>query len=382
MYPLRLILIFWYVNYIFGMIFLNNKIVIDPKYNVYNSEAEVFYFLCLISTSLGIYFYRPAINLSKLNYNGPIENIPIVTYYLFLVYPFVFLVETYFNLGFLPILLSGSINEDMYDYKFGYLSGYKALFFYSIIMLFFEIFVSKKLVIINLILIIVFFAISLIDGRRTVLLFTLMGVLFFLFKYVKNNLVNIFSILVPLIASIVYVSLIFFRSGTLSEFNFSDLISNFPLGVEFSDYVYSFNNIKIIELNNFSLIKASIGSFFNSSFLSLLGYSKSELISHGSEYVWMDIFNSNLGIRTGIVSELYFSFGYSSVFIFFVIGMMFKKVCKHLLESKNLFISISYIYILTLISFLIVGQISVFWGFIIVIIYISVLNFFIKLFAI
>jgi hypothetical protein len=174
--------------------------------------------------------------------------------------------------------------------------------------------------------------------------------------------------------SFVYIFISGVRSGNLIEFNFFTFLDNLPIGVEFADYVYSYNNIKEHEILKYDFILSSLGSFFNSSFLSFLGFDKSDLINSGSDTVWMNLYGISQGVRTGIVNELFFAFGKGSIVFFYIGGILLNRLNLKMLLNDDLFLLMFYCSIYVLIFFLIVGQATVFFGTLTTLIYFFVFN--------
>jgi hypothetical protein len=376
-FPSRVVLFFWYFNYLIGIIFINNAVINDYKYNVFNNKAEVFYFLCMISLSFGIYIYDWK-SISFKNYNYKLKNdINSITKYCLIIFPFLFFFSIIYNLGFIPIL-SGNIVDEMYSYKFGYLYGFKIVLILSSLFLFYRIVVDKTNIKINILLIILFFIISLVDGRRVVGLYILIGFIIFYYFILKKTIPNFFLFNTFIFISFIYIFFNFLRSNTFTDLNFNTFINNLPIGVEFADYVYSFNNLNSYDLKNYNLIASSLGSFLNSSLLSFFGYNKANLLSSGSESVWMNVYGINQGVRTGIVNELYFTFGEVTIGIFFFIGIFLNYFSIKILMQKKLFTLILLTSIYILIFFLIVGQSTVFWGTISTLLYLYLFHKFIS----
>jgi hypothetical protein len=116
----------------------------------------------------------------------------------------------------------------------------------------------------------------------------------------------------------------------------------------------------------------------NSSLLSFFGYNKANLLSSGSESVWMNVYGINQGVRTGIVNELYFTFGEVTIGIFFFIGIFLNYFSIKILMQKKLFTLILLTSIYILFFFLIVGQSTVFWGTISTLLYLYLFHKFIS----
>ncbi|MFD2570786.1 O-antigen polymerase [Spirosoma soli] len=373
----KVILYFWFIFYLCGILFLNSVSVIDSKLNIDNEDADNFYILCLISLSIGfkvselIFINRKYI----VSLNSYITLNPICNIILFL-FPFAFFVSTLLSLGFVPILLGKSIISDMYNYNYGPLYGYKFLIIISILGLIFYS-LNRKYKYKYVILIIIFAFISLIDGKRAVLLAaSISGIYMYYICTVKHsNKINWKAIIsLSALMIIMYTGLSSLRSGENNSVDITTIIEKFPIGVEYTDYVYSFKTYDPGSIKNYDFLKSAFGAFMNSTILEAFGYDKQEMIMSGSAYTWMKLYGIDMGIRTGIISELYFQYGYGTFIIIFFMAFYFDYINRKIFQVTDL---MTFLLILSLFGFnvlLIVGQATVYTGTLTLILYFYVFN--------
>src|SRR5207249_3725752 len=92
-------------------------------------------------------------------------------------------------------------------------------------------------------------------------------------------------------------------------------------------------------------------------------------------YVWQTLFGSNYGIRTGIVSELYFAYGWMSLGIVFPFGILSGWVSKKLKAAprRTSAMFLSSVFGILLLS--VVGQTTLTTGALSIVLYVYVLSF-------
>lgn len=382
-YSLNKVIVYaWFYFYLTGIFFLNSSLLVDSKYlNVNNLDADNFYFFSLIFMSTGLLISEKI--YAKRDFEIKIAQDSKINKWIkifLLLFPFIFFISTFLQLGFIPMLIGGSIVESMYNYNYGYVYGYKLFIIISITLAIFLAFHSKKKWI-YFVIVAIYCLISLIDGKRAVLLAaTIASLVLYGLYYSKIGRVNfklIYTIL--FIIGFSYIFLAIQRTGRDNELvNISSIIQKFPFGVEYTDYVYSFNKFTPGTIQGYDFILSSFGSFMNSSILELIGYDKQTLVESGSAYIWMKEYGIDLGIRTGIISELYFDYGYFTLILMFLMGFYFDYINRLLFKERNL---LNFLLILTIYSFnvlLIVGQATVYFGTLTLILYLYIIDLVLK----
>ena len=377
----RVMVYFWYFFYLAGLLFVNNAAVSDPKFgHLTNLGADNFFFLNLIALTCGFLVSERV--WRKRNKTISIEKQARLSYpifFLLLLYPFVFFVIIYTTLGFIPILSGESIVDDMYNLNYGGIYGFKFYVIISILVAIFYSFKGKRLL--YILLAVVFALISLLDGKRAVLLVAVVaGLVLYYLHSVKFSRVRTGLIVLALTGAVVaYAGLAILRTGRDNELNsMTSVINKFPVGVEYADYVYSFEKFTPGSIQGYDFLKSSFGSFMNSAVLTFMGLDKEEMVASGSAYSWMREYNSDLGIRTGIVCELYFDYGYFTLLIVFLLAFWCDYINRMIFATKDL---MSFLLLLSVYGFhvlLIVGQATVYFGSLTLIVYLYFAN---KLFA-
>ncbi|GAB3563011.1 hypothetical protein GCM10027578_05960 [Spirosoma luteolum] len=370
----RIVLISWYIYYLCGVVFLNASALNDSKLNIDNSSPDQFYFLSLIALTIGILFHE---NFSQNVNHVSIpkkEEIPTIITVIFFTYPVALIYSIYTNLGFIPLIAGKDFTTEMYTSDYGVIYNYKFLIGFSILLCLYFYLASKKYV--YIILYIAFSFISLLDGRRVIVMITIMStlVMYTLYKSRYGKINYKVLLILPVVLILIYSSATVFRGAAGADISSIDLLlKNFPIGVEYTDYAYSFETYEPGNIKGYSFIKSAVGSFTNSSVLSLLGFDKNELVQSGSAYIWMREYGIEFGIRTGIISELYFDYGYFTILIMFLMGLFFSYVNKNIMTATNTlnFLLLCLVFSYNVLS--IVGQIDVYFGAMLMLIYLKIL---------
>lgn len=368
----RIFISFWYYNYVFGMIYLNNSNLRDIKFFVKDNHAEYFYMLCLIFLVIGMLINDKKIFLLSRLKNKYLKNdIHKILWKLILIFPLAFGSSIIYNLGFIPILLKNSSLMDIYNFDYGIFYPYKIILALSS---FFFLIRFRQNNLIKWGAVIIILGISLFDGKRAVALIILFS--FLVYNYSQTSvLVSSRFFLIPLfVMSTIYITISFVRSEK-GIVDLSDgIIQNFPIGVEFTDYVYSFNNYTPGKVKGYSFVESSLGAFVNSDILYFLGFNKNQLVKSGSAYVWREMYGIDDGIRTGIICELYFAYEYFTFVLIFLFGLFMNFINRKILETDSLLNLILYSIFYSLLILSIVGQATVLFGSLTTLLYVLFIN--------
>jgi hypothetical protein len=236
-------------------------------------------------------------------------------------FPVAWLASMYFYLGYIPMLLGINIVDEMYELNYGPLYPYTAIISISCV------FAMKKIIfddggVFWWVIFILGLIISFSDGKRVIVMIVCGAIVPMVFsRYGQSGWVKIISSMLMMI--LFYVIGEILRQGGSTDRYESDKITKYmAVGVEFRDFVYSVNILTAGEVDGFNWHKSAVAAFMNSGVLSIFGIDKKEYVMMGSAYVWSKIFNSEFGIRTGLLSELWFAYSYLYLFFLFLAGMM------------------------------------------------------------
>lgn len=366
----------WILFFFLGVLNINS---VNQKTNIWNldiNNASLLYFSCLISFISGLIFFerKPVLKKSIQFEDDLLSNVRSPLSYGLLIFPLLLAVSVFISLGFLPILLGENFTNEMYEYNYGPMYSFKFICAYSFLFAFCSLKLSRfKIIHIVYLLILTF--IILIDGKRFLLLVVLLSFMPFWngLQKIRGEMISKKAMIISFITiGLVYIIINSLRTGNEVNNLFSTALENIPFGVEYKDYVHSFNTYHKIEGYNFEL--SSLGSFLNSDFLDFIGFKKEQLSSMGSAYTWMKEYDLSLGIRTGIISELYFAYGYYVIPLMILISFFVNKVTYKLANPTGFFNLVQYSILFALFFLLINGQATVFFGCLTMMIYVFVLK--------
>ncbi|MBL0711380.1 MAG: oligosaccharide repeat unit polymerase, partial [Colwellia sp.] len=280
-----------------------------------------------------------------------------------LIYPYIMFAESFLKIGYIPMLQGGNIVDDMYTINYGKLYNYKIIVLFSILYaahILVHSSTSIKRTLYCLILSSYFF-ISLFDGKRVIFLAGMIILTIYFFKiygltFIKRWVGIFFSVLI-----FVYSSIASLRGGGARDF---EGIHRFFLavGVEFKDFAWTVTHFEPFTIPNYSWLASSLGSFINGFFLSIIDIDKNDLVHMDSARAWMDIYGIELGIRTGLISELWFEFGYFGLCVIFLFGIFLTKLTSRIYNEKVLFKFSFYSLLYAYLLMAIMGQSSLLFG--------------------
>lgn len=297
---------------------------------------------------------------------------PSIIFRIFLyIFPLAWLVSLRLNVGYIPILTGESIESDMYETSYGTLYNYSFLLVPAALLWFEDQYRKKNFA---LAYIGFFFTvlISLADGKRAIALTAMLG-LFALMLCIeeKRSFKKILYGLILLIT--LYVAVQIARTGgDTTRLQSDSLAYLMKVGVEYRDFAYTSNYIPPGGMTGYDWLLSSIGAFTNSGVLSLLDMDKAEMVSHGSAQVWSDFFSSPFGIRTGIISEIWFEYGKSYLLILALFGGFSSWVSNIVLSQKYIFDRSLLATIFGLLTLSVVGQSTVLFGVLSILLYLYI----------
>jgi hypothetical protein len=367
----------WLAFFLLGIININS---VSHQTNMWNLDIEgasYLYFYCMISFNLSLLFFE---NFSLTQNNtvvfkddlSEMTNSPFS--YSMYIFPVLMFLDMFNHLGFIPIISGMDIVDEMYIYNYGSLYGFKFICIYGFLSALLAVVFSKKKYLAIIYICILFFIIS-VDGKRFVFLLCLIALIpayTWMIKMKGREMSNKPIVFSFLIVGLIYIFMSILRAGGNLDNIFLTVIDKIPFGVEYKDFVHSFNDFESGKIKGYNFELSALGSFLNSSLLNLLGYNKEELVHMGSAYTWMKLYNIDLGIRTGIVSELYFAYSYMAIPLMSIIAFATNKISVKLLSPSSYFNLFQNSVLFALFFLLINGQATVFFGCLPMVIYIYI----------
>lgn len=341
--------------------------VLGLHYNIVVGPAVTIYWLFTLAYVLGILLFE-YLNRTKHSQYGvalTAKTIPSSVITVSYLFPLVWLGSMYLSLGFIPILSGRNIVNEIYSLPYGPMYPYTAFISVSLIILFVRA-MDKSAALMKMSrfsFLAIFCGISIADGKRQVLVLFVFAAFAYLIKIRREK---VWAVSAPALVSLLlasYVFIAFARIGFDIDRYLIDFHSQLTIiGVEFRDFVFSTNYFLPGSIDNYSWGESAIGSMLNHSLLGAFGFSKDEMVLAGSAYVWKGLFDSDFGIRTGIVSELWFAYGYWGIGLMVSYGSLTGWVARLLgnTRSRSSFVFLSLCFALIISS--IMGQTTVSLG--------------------
>jgi hypothetical protein len=278
--------------------------------------------------------------------------------------------------GYVPILSGFDITESIYETNYGPLYGYGLVLVVAAVALFTRATQLRRrqvAVFLGALAIIFVTSISFLDGKRYIAILIVLGCSFALLKVYGGQRAR--GLLATLIGIAVFLYLLVFvvRQGVnLQRYGDGWLSATFIAGVEFRDFAYSVARYEPGTIPEYSWLSSASASMANKNVLALIGLDKQAIIDQGSAFAWARLFNSPYGIRTGIVSELWFAYGWLGLVVILFIGSITSRVSIAISRAKTDKQLVNRCVILALLTSLIMGQSTSIAGSITVLLYVNI----------
>lgn len=307
----------WFVAGTFNIIgsYFKNRLIAP----VYVEEANNIYLFAIIALGLGVNVFERLIRKSqalKKNVKQVHDMIPIsfASMIALLVFPFVYFLSVFSTIGRIPILSGVSIIDSIYEIYYGPLYGAKIVLLLSMTLAFLLIWKSSPLIKFLLVAYVLFVMfVSVMDGKRITVLAAFIVAMSMSIRTQKSSLFNPRILTFAGLAVALYVVVKDIRSMTVQQDESGGLVRLMTVtGDEYRAYVHSINYFSREWIGEFGYdwVKSTVASLVNRNILSAFGISKDDWIQLDSARTWMKAYQDRFGIRTGIVSELWYAFGY------------------------------------------------------------------------
>jgi len=272
--------------------------------------------------------------------------------WLMLLFPLFYAVSMYRTLGYLPLLQGVDLTKDIYELDYGRLYGYSIVLVLSALVA-----VHKarhaRMPIGRLgyaILVPTFLFVSILDGKRFNLMLFMAAILVYFLSVSRRRTSTLggwATVLgIGLAGVVLYVGVLILRQGFNLDAYAGVALQLQAVGVEHRDFVYSLNHYTPGHIPNYHWAGSAAASALNSKLLEAFGVDKLAHVFQGSAYVWKDLFGIEYGIRTGIISELYFAYGWFGLPVILgvgiVVGMLATALSKNISPTRLVFGSTAY----------------------------------------
>lgn len=337
---------------------------------IYLNEANHIFLVFVILMIIGMKLWevieqqrQPAPQLKAFT---PLEALPL------LLFPMLYAISLLMT-GF-TIFSGGVITDDMYSVDRGPLYGLRialVLFFaYSSVL---QSRLHGRFRIAFLAFVGLCFIFAVLDGKRDMAILGVLAMVYMVL-YRSGGSSALKSMLVILLTVALYGAIASLRSGL--EFENRGWVEIVTIaGIEFRDYAHSVNywSPAYVQGSGFDYVKSSVAMLLNSAVLQGFGVDKNAWIALDSARTWQRMFQSDFGIRIGLVGELYYATGgwpYPLALIFgLVSGFVFSRVDKVRGELSLMF-TVTICAGLTLAVF---SQSSAFFGYLLTLVYLWII---------
>lgn len=346
---LKLYTFVWIAWYFIGSInTLTSSIILGGYYSYMDlGEATQIYLFGCCYYFIGLWISEAIFKNGRIDRYGiesSSQTIKGTAAVLILLFPIAWAISLVLSVGYIPIFSGLNIVDDIYELSYG------PLYAYGIAIVISTLFAAQLAMHSTRPILkasywtasFLFLSISFLDGKRAIAMIAIAGIIGISFKHYKDRT---WTRILPTLATAMlatYVIILLLRVGDSSVLQ-SDVYRKYMIiGVEFRDFVYTVNHFRPFEIDNYSWATSTLASMGNGWLLSLVGLDKSELTSLDSARAWASIWNTKFGIRTGIVSELWFAYGHFYSVILVILGFINGKVAFQLSASKTSFKTIAY----------------------------------------
>ncbi len=349
-----MISMFWIVWFLLGSVNIIASYFVYGHWYLFDVEqTNLIYFFYVTTFIFGLLLVEKFINkLTHLyKFNKKVSDIkkdkllsdvnPAVGFVL-IIFPFIWFFSVFVNIGYVPLLSGLNIEENMYTDDFGPLYGFTGINILSMLYVFDKIVNETLKIKVRLysFLLFIYMFISVMNGKRMILIIFFSAALCFYIKSKGVKAFNFYFISVSFIIVILfYSSILFLRQGKGKVRN-SNTASTFSIvGVEYRDFAWAINNIDPKDLLKHDWAASTFASGINSSILSFFGVNKYEETHKALGFVSKPLFMGGFfGVRTGLISELFFAYKYYGLLIIFLFGVLIGWISKLIAETKSKFI--------------------------------------------
>ncbi len=380
----RILVLSWIIFYFLGILNINSVQIRTNIWNLEIYEASLLYITCVLILTVSLIVFENFIP-NKILTNKDLKGFNLTIKgpfgWFLITFPFLLIINIFLSLGFFPILSGQSFVSEMYEYNYGILYGFKFIVVYTFCIVVIRFQKERNIVTTTILVLFLIFVLS-VDGKRFMLLLSIITIVPILIieSQLRKNERNLTKInYTPLIIGgisigVVYILINILRTGGDIGDSMYSIVENIPFGVEFKDYVHSYNTYSPEGVKDYNFELSALGSFLNSGMLEAIGLNKEELYQMGSQHAWMKLYNENFGIRLGIIAELYFAYGLFvlplMIFMAYLINVINTKITK----STTYISRITFCILFGLMVLSVNGQATVFFGSLTIIIYTLILH--------
>jgi hypothetical protein len=295
--------------------------------------------------------------------------------YPLMAFPVLWFIDFIRSVGYIPIFSGHDVTDRMYQIDYGVLYSYGFVNCVSAVLLYDRFLYSSRRVekSLWLVAVVLVLLVMSIDSKRLFLLMSI-GAIFIYDKIRTGRLtIDAKSMTMAGAGVVLYVILQLLRLGNTSISTFKTP-EGFPMGVEFREYIRAVNEYEPGKIPGYDFAGSTLANLFNSALLGLVGINKSELVTKDSALSFMTLFerDNTLGIRTGLISELYFAYDFYGLIGIFLFGYGISWLAYTILQTRLKSNLILLIVIFALFILTVFGQSSVTAGCLCILLYLHI----------
>jgi len=244
-------------------------------------------------------------------------------------------------LGSFPLLQGINLTQEMYELDYGPLYGYSIILVLAALVALHRARAARsrisRWVHYSFLTLVLF--ISVLDGKRFNLMLFIAGALAYELRVAgpRSGRLRRAWITGSVVAAaiVLYVGVLVLREGLNVDAYTGVTLQLAAVGVEHRDFVYTVNHFAPGEIPNYHWAQSALFSALNSRLLAAFGVDKLRHVLTGSAYAWRDLLGIDFGIRTGIISELYFAYGWLGLPVMIGVGAIIGFVARRLWTART-----------------------------------------------
>lgn len=216
------------------------------------------------------------------------------------------------------------------------------------------------------------FFVAILDGKRDM---AIMGVLVIMFSFVlQTGGRKSGRLVVAGFGMIALYGVISQMRNGVEDIAFSGWIGPATIvGVEYRDFTHSINYWppEYMRTLNFDFVRSNLSMLMNSRVLEALSIDKTALVFMDSARSWQRAYQSEFGIRIGLIGELHYAFGGYAKAAAFAFGAAAALVFRRLYSASGEMARIFLLTISAALTLTIFSQASAFFGYLLTLVYIA-----------
>jgi len=256
-------------------------------------------------------------------------------------FPLLYAWSMYRALGTFPLLQGINLTQEMYELDYGSLYGYSIILVLAALVALQRARAARSRLSrwVHYSFLVVVLLISVLDGKRFNLMLFLAGALAYELRVAgrRSGRIGRAWITGAIVAAslVLYVGVLVLREGFNVDAYTGVTLQLAAVGVEHRDFVYTVNHFAPGQIPNYHWAQSALFSALNSSLLGAFGIDKLRYVLTGSAYAWRDLLGIDFGIRTGIISELYFAYGWLGLPVMLGVGAIIGFVARRLWTART-----------------------------------------------